>query len=174
MSLEEDRALLKAVKEWRPPQNQLHPIAVHAWNLYEDAGMDLPSDRVAQIRGVLDSYGDDLVALAEALEGLTRFAMLLTDHRDDHENGSRIVELMREYTHLFEPFWERVGEALTNVGSDAKTVFGDFSNHDDARNTAPRYGDAAPDNTIPLREIAPHARPPPWAKKVKKAKRRAS
>jgi|GEM_PF-2383813 len=69
-----DAALLRLVREWRPPAT-LHPIAMQAWHSYQDGGKPLSDDSV------------------------------------------QIVGLMPEDTPLLEPFFQRVSQALTNVGA---------------------------------------------------------
>jgi hypothetical protein len=162
MTREEDEALLKAVREWRPP-TKLHPIAMHAWGIYEKNNFDLPPAAVAELRAALDSYGDDLIKLAEAIEGVTRFMILLNEHRKDEANGKRVLELLREYAERFQPFWERVAEALQNVGGDSLDAFQKFIGQDEKG--APLHGQPAPAGTIPLATLVPPARPPPWARK---------
>ena len=165
---EEDVKLLEAVRNWRPPE-KLHPIAMTTWHLYEGNGDKLPPPALQQVRDVLDAYGDDLTGLAEAMEGLVRFMLYVGDELEDKETGKQVADLMREYIHLYEPFWERVGEALNNVGEELRGSFQNFMDQElgDDR-TAPVYGEAAPKGTVPLKDIAPPpGRPPPWAPKKK-------
>src|SRR5215470_8947328 len=122
---EDDLKLLQAVRDWKPPTT-LHPIAMYAFGFYERAGFKLTNEGLEELKKVLDAYGDDLKGLAEALEGLTRFLILATTQYDDHEAGTKLTELMRSYTHLYEPFWEKVGEALQNVGTETKGSFLNF------------------------------------------------
>ena len=90
---------------------------MHAWHLYEDGGLALSDESLENIKLALDGYGGELVSLGEALEGLARFSILLSDHQNDPTGAARVVGLMREYTPLFEPFWERVVEALATFRS---------------------------------------------------------
>lgn len=167
---DEDEKLLKAVREWRPP-TKLHPIAMHAFHIYEEAGMSLPPDAMAKLKATLDAYLPDLVALAEALEGLTRFMMLVTEHHKDQPSGDKVMELLRSYGPLYEPFWERVGEAMRNVSAEQRGQFQSFmDSQTGAEKKAPTFGQDAPKNTVPLRNFVNPARPPPWAKKDNKPK----
>jgi hypothetical protein len=163
---EQDRKLLEAVRNWRPP-TELHPIAMQTWAIYDQHGNTFPPPAVEALRKLLDGYRDDLKALAAAFEGLTRFVIVVSQFQKDEQTAQVIIELMRSYTPLFEPFWQRVGEALQNVGADTKEVLSAFEARDTAgEKVAPQFGQEAPKDTVPLREIAPPARPPAWAKKA--------
>jgi hypothetical protein len=165
---EEDLKLLQAVRDWRPPQ-QLHPIAMVAWQLYEDGGFKLSDEALAKLRAILDDYGDDLKSLAEAIEGCTRFLILLSEHQKDQDAATKVAELLRSYMPRFEPFWAKVGEALANVGADQKGSFLSFVDQDrSSEKVAPVEGTPPPEGTVPLRNIAPPPRPPPWMKKGSK------
>lgn len=164
---DEDAKLLQAVRDWRPP-TKLHPIAMQVWQIYEKHGLKMPPEGLQEIRDLLAAYGDDLKALAEALEGLSRFMLLAGEHHKDKKTAAQIADLMREYTHLFEPFWQRVGEALANVGAETSASFLEFLGSDAVTaKLAPLYGQEAPKGSVPLRNLAPPARPPPWAAKHK-------
>jgi len=113
---QEDAELLRLVREWRPSA-ALHPIAMQAWHIYEDGGLTLSDEALEKIKGALDGYGRDLRSLGEALEGLARFSILLSDHQHDPVGAEKVVVLMRQYAPLFEPFWERVVEAIAKVGN---------------------------------------------------------
>ena len=115
---QEDAELLRLVREWHPPA-ALHPIAMQAWQIYEDGGLTLSGESMEKIKDALEGYNRDLKALGEALEGLVRFSILLSDHQHDPISAEKVVGLMRLYTPLFEPFWIRVTEALANVGTAA-------------------------------------------------------
>lgn len=109
-----DHDLLRLVREWRPPAT-LHPIAMQAWHIYENDGLTLSDSSLQKLRTLLDSYDTDLRTLGEALEGLVRFSILLTDHQRDPESAAKVVALMREYAPRFEPFFARVVEAMTGA-----------------------------------------------------------
>jgi len=161
----EDQQLLENIRDYKPP-TELHPIAMHAWNLYEDNEFQLPPSAIETLREVFKAYGDDLQALGEAMFGLTRFMLLVTEHHNDKVSADKIAELMREFTHLYEPFWESVGEALTNVGSQTRSVFQQFMGVDEEQaKTAPTFGEAAPADSIPLKDLLPPSRPPAWKPK---------
>ncbi len=166
---EEDEQLLEAVRTWRPPE-KLHPMAMVVWGIYEEAGNTLSPPELQKVRDLFDAYGEDLVGLAEAMEGVVRFMLYVGDGLDDKESAKKIGDLLREYVHLYEPFWDRVAEALQNVGSDAQSAFGEFIDQEveKKKKTAPVYGEAAPAGTVPLRTLTNPARPPPWAPKTKK------
>jgi hypothetical protein len=164
--LQDDVKLLQAVRDWRPP-DQLHPIAMYAWHLYEKNRDALPAPAIEELRAILDGYGDDLKGLAEGIEGLTRFLLLMTEHLHDQATATKVADLLRSYTSRFEPFWERVGEALTNVVAHEKGHFASFTDHDrSAEKVAPLAGQPPPKGTVPLRSLAPPPRPPRWTKKV--------
>ncbi len=161
----EDRELLEAVRNYPVPK-ELHPIAMYAFKLYEDAGFKFPSEALAEIKGLLDGYDGEIEELGKAIYGLTHFVMLLNEQYKDEVTAKRISELMQSYTHLFEPFWQQVGEAMQNVGEDTKSLFNDMTGTDTtAEKKAPTYGAAAPKNTVSLKDIMPPPRPPPWAPK---------
>ncbi|MCC7383158.1 MAG: hypothetical protein IT384_15070 [Deltaproteobacteria bacterium] len=167
----EDLELLQAVRDWQPPTT-LHPIARQAAQVYERNGNALPPSAVEEIRGFLNAFGkddQDLKGLAEAIEGLTRFMIVVTENLNDKESGAKVGALMREKLPLFEPFWERVGEALTNVSSEAKGSFLSFIDQERAaEKSAPVFGEAAPQGSVPLRNLAPPERPPAWVAANKK------
>lgn len=170
MSIDDDKKLLQAVQEYRPPA-ELHPIAVHAWNLYESNGNALPPEAVQNLRGILDPLKGDLIALGEAGLGLARFMVYVTEHLGDQPTGTKVADLMREYAKLYEPFWAAIGEALRNISGEAGAAFKAFTGEEALPKTAPAFGQAAPVGSVPLRNIAPPSRPPPtsrpppWAKK---------
>ena len=85
---DEDQELLRTVREWRPPET-LHPIAMKAWDVYQRNGHDLPPEAMVELKSLLDAYGDDLKGLAAAIEGMTRFMLLLDHHRKEPENSRR-------------------------------------------------------------------------------------
>ena len=89
---------------------------MQAWHIYEDGGLTLSDASLEKIKSALDGYAGELKPLGEALEGLVRFSILLSDHQHDSISAEKVVGMMRHYTPLFEPFWERVVEALANVG----------------------------------------------------------
>lgn len=170
MSLEDDRKLLQAVREYLPPK-ELHPIAMTAWNLYEGNGNTFPPEAVGGVRAVLDGYRGDLKSLGEAIFGVARFMIYVTEDLGDAATGEKVADLLREYGSLYEPFWEKVGEAAANVGGEASSVFQTFAG-EEAKKAAPVFGQAAPQGTVPLRNLVPPgrpppppARPPPWKKK---------
>lgn len=160
---QEDVELLEAVRNWRPP-TKLHPMAMSAYHLYERLGMSLPAEGVVELRAMLDAHRDDLKTLAEHIEGLARFMILIAEHFGDVAGSKRVADLMREYTPLFEPFWRRVGEALDNVGSETKGSFQRFTG-DVEEKVAVVHDAAKPTGTIPLSTLLNPARPPPWARK---------
>ena len=173
MSYKDDEELLEAVKSWRPPE-KLHPLAMQAWDLYEAAGNRLPEDGIQTIRDVLDSHGDDLVGLAEALEGLTRFLIHASEELEDEETSEKVMSLMREYTHRFEPFWQRVGEAIQNVSARRRGSLLDFMDVDQsADRVAPTFGVKAPDHSVPLSSLVPPSRPRP-VQRPARARRKAA
>jgi hypothetical protein len=147
---QEDEELLKAVREWRP-STTLHPIAVLAWTLYEKNEMSFPQSAVDELRSVLDSYGDDIAGLAAGIEGAVRF-MLLLDQRGDQESSKAVLTLLRSYAELFEPFWQRVAEALQNVGGDTKEAFEKFSGEADPK-LAAVIDQPPPPGTVPLAKL---------------------
>jgi hypothetical protein len=168
MSQEEDLKLLDAVRNWRPPK-KLHPMAMVAWKMYEEGGNTLSDESISKLREVLDAYGDDLKGLAEACEGLTRFVMYTSQNLGDEENADKVIKLLREYSHRYEPFWQRVGEALSNVGAKAVDNFRSFvGQNQPGEKSAPTLGEKAPEGSVPLKDIMPAARPPPWAPKKPK------
>lgn len=161
----QDQELIQSIREYEPPA-ALHPIAMHAWHLYEDNEFQLPPEAIESLRDVFKAYGDDLEALGEAMFGLTRFVILVTETHDDKVNGGKVADLMREFTHLYEPFWERVGEALDTVASEKRSVFKQFTGlEEESAKTAAVFGTAPPANTVPLKDLLPPDRPPPWAPK---------
>lgn len=159
----EDQELLKAVREWRPPE-KLHPIAMTAWEVYDSHGFDLPPDAMGQLRAALDAYGDDLTGLAEACEGMVRFMILLNEHQKDEANGKKVLDLLREYADRFEPFWKKVAEALENEGGSKLDAFKSFSGGAEKK-TAAQHGAKAPPGSVPLSSMLNPGRPPPWANK---------
>lgn len=157
---EEDVKLLEAVRDWRPPE-KLHPMAMVVWGIYEDAGNKMSPTELGRVRELFDAYGEDLTGLAEAMEGVVRFMLYVGDELKDKESAKAIGDLMREYMHLYEPFWQQVAEALQNVGSEARESFSEFLDPEDkGKKVAPTYGEAPPQGTIPLRNLAPPVRPP--------------
>ncbi len=141
-------------------------MAMHAFHIYEDHKNALPPEAIAKLKATLDAYGDDLKGLAEAMEGLTRFMIYVGENLKDTASGEKVADLMRSYTPKFEPFWQRVAEAMQNVGAESKGSFQQFLDKERAaEKKAPVFGAAAPKDAVPLRNLAPPARPPPWAKK---------
>jgi hypothetical protein len=162
MSREEDEQLLQAVKDWRP-STTLHPVAVLSWTLYEKNEKSFPPAAVEELKTILDSYGEDLAGLAAAIEGAVRF-MVLMDQRGDQETSKAVLTLLRTYASRFEPFWERVAQALQNVGVDTLEAFEKFSGEGEPT-TAPAFDQPPPVGSIPLAMLLEPTRPPPWARK---------
>jgi hypothetical protein len=124
---QEDAELLRLVREWRP-SDTVHPIAMQAWHIYEDGGLTLSDESMEKLQAALDGYAGDLVSLGQAIEGLTRFSILLSDHQNDPTGAEKVVVLMRHYVHRFEPFFERVAEAIANVGIATPALESESSN----------------------------------------------
>ncbi|MEL7367612.1 MAG: hypothetical protein AAFN74_01775 [Myxococcota bacterium] len=164
----EDRKLLEAVRNWRPPQ-ELHPIAMVAFGLYDEAGNKLPPATIKELRRVLDGYGEDLESLAAAMEGMTRFMLYIGDNLKDQESSDKVGKLLREYAERFEPFWRRVAQALENEGENVQAAFSELvgETDDPAKKTAPKYGEKAPVGSVRLSDIAPPTRPPAFKPKKK-------
>ncbi len=160
----EDVELLEAVKQWRPTTD-LHPIAMEAWDIYEGQAMQVTPAALEHLRTRMNGMRDDLVELAQAMESLVRFTILITEKHNDKPGGEKVTELLREFAPLFEPFWQRVGEALSNVGADAREAFERFSGQASEK-TAAAVGQSRPEGAIPMRSFVTPARPPPWAKKA--------
>ncbi len=165
---DEDRALLQAVQAWRPPTT-LHPIAKEAYVIYERHEFDLPDEAVQALRAALDTYAGDVIKLAEAVEGMTRFMILLDEHRKDEVNAKKVLLLLREYAQRFEPFWRRVAEALENEGSEVQSAFQRMTGVLEER-LAVKIDEPPPEGTIPLSTLLEPTRPPPWARKKKGSK----
>ncbi len=164
---DEDKKLLEAVRNWRPPK-ELHPICMAAYGVYAEHDNALPPEAIRDLRRVLDGYGDDLEALAAAMEGMIRFMLYLGEILGDKENGEKVAKLLGEYADRFEPFWQRVAEALENQGGNVQEAFQQMiGDKDPARKTAPLYGQKPPAGTVRLADIAPPPRPPPWVPKNK-------
>ena len=163
---DEDRKLLEAVRNWRPPTT-LHPIAVVAFTMYDNNGNAFPPKALADLDRVLDEYDDDLESLASAMEGLIRCMIYVGDHLGDKENAELLAKLLRKYAERFEPFWRRVAEALETEGHDLHKSLQQLLG-DQAQKKAPVYGEKPPEGSVQLKDIAPPPRPPPWAPKGKK------
>ena len=160
----EDVELLEAVRNWRPT-TELHPIAMEAWDIYEGQGLKVTESGLGHLRARMDGMRGDLVELAQAMESLVRFTILITEKHDDKAGGEQVTELLREFAPLFEPFWQRVGEALTNVGADAREAFERFSGQVTEK-TAAAVGQSRPVGALPVSSFVTPARPPPWSKKA--------
>ena len=105
--------------------------------LYEEAGRTLNAQGMQELRAVLDEYGEDLEALAAAMEGMIRCMIYIGEHLGDQENSEKIAKLLREYAERFEPFWQRVAEALRNEGQDVQEGFAALlGDQDPAKKTA--------------------------------------
>lgn len=167
MTLEEDSKLLEAVRNWRP-SGQLHDIAKVAYELYARSGNKLTQEDADKLNGILEAYEDDLYGLAEAMEGLIRFYIYI-DRPDRDPEGAKIVgKVLKEHGPKFEPFWQRVAEAMANVSEDQRMSFGEFlAQRTEDQKTAPQYGAKPPEGTIPLKNLVT-PRPPPWAAKAGK------
>lgn len=161
----EDIELLKAIRDYKPPA-KLHPIAMVAWELYEKNNDTLTPEGEQQLREILESYGDDLKALMDAMEGLTRFMVFVSENEKDLETAEQVSRLLKEVAPKFNPLWEKAGHALQNLGKAAQGMFHRFIDRDVSPDkAAPKYGDERPKNTVPLKDLKPVAQPPPWAVK---------
>lgn len=167
MSLEEDKKLLHSVQNWQPPKS-LHPIAAEALKIYEAAGNQMTDEATEALRAAIEAYSDkdeDQKALGEALEGVTRFMILLRDHLGDEAGAERVGDLIRDFAPRFAPFWEKVGEAMANLRTNARSLFKSFTG-ESAKSAAPAVDEAAPKGSVQLKDLGLGAgRPPPWVKK---------
>ncbi len=163
----EDRKLLEAVRNWKPPK-ELHPIAPASFTIYEKAGNSLPPPAMEQLKSLLEAYAEDLGELAMAMEGMIRFMRYVGENLGDKESSEKVAKLLRAYADRFEPFWQRVAEAMKNEGEDVRAAFADMlGGQDEASKTAPMYGEQKPAGTMKLSDIAPPPRPPAWTPKKK-------
>lgn len=162
---DEDRKLLEAVRNWRPPK-ELHPIAVVAYRMYDENENAFTPKAIADLDRVLDEYGEDMENLAMAMEGLIRCMVYVGENLGDKDNAEELAKLLRKYAERFEPFWRRVAEAMENEGHDLKSSFQQLLG-DGEEKKAPVYGEKAPMGSVQLKDIAPPPRPPPWAPKKK-------
>ena len=156
-----DAQLLNAVRTWRPPE-ELHPMAILASALYHAAGGELTAEVNSMLKDALDEYGKDLIDLAMAMEGLVRFKIILEQKYDDEDGARQLVELMRSYMPLYEPFWRRVGEALRRANAHQQSTFLAFLDADNApKAKAAKFGEAPPQGAMPARVLVTPGRPPP-------------
>lgn len=160
----EDVKILEALRDYRPPK-KLHPIARFAWGLYEEAGDDIPPEAIEALRDELKQY-EDLKDLTDALCGLSAFMIYISEQLGDTENGEKIAELVKEVGPRYEPFTDRVAQAIENLGRRVKGLYDRFTDRDKTEDSrAPVYGEDAPKGTVPLKNIKPRATVPPWARK---------
>lgn len=163
MSTEEDRQILELVRNWKPSE-ELHASARLAWILYEHGQKSVNDFMVEELHKVLSAYGDDLVGLARAMEGLIRFNVFLRTHEKDDPGADRVLGILQEFMPLFEPLWERVAEALQNVGESDRASFQHFmASEGGLARTAPPQDARRPEGTVPLKNLVHPHRPPPWA-----------
>lgn len=144
-------------------------MAVVASTLYHAADDKVTSEVIALLKETLDAYEEDLIDLAQAMEGLVRFTILLEQKYDDKTGAKRLVNLMRSYMHLYEPFWRRVSDALRRVSTQQHSAFLTFLDADMApKDKAPKFGEKPPEGTIPARDLVSTARPPPHVRRKKR------
>lgn len=164
MSVDEDVKVLEAIRDYKQP-SKLHPIAMHAYYVYEEAGDNLTDEGVQELREILAKL-EDLKELTDALCGLTAFMIYLSEQLKDTESSEKVANLMKEQKSRYIPLQERAAEAFQNLSHKAKGVLERFfgkSKEDSSR--APVYDEEAPEGTVPLKNLKPVAQPPPWAKK---------
>ena len=163
-----DAQLLNAVRTWRPPDD-LHPVALLASTLYHAAGDELTAEVHDLLKDTLDEYGSDLIDLAMAMEGLVRFTILLEQKYEDKAGAKQLVELMRSYMPLYEPFWRRVGDAMRRANTHQQSAFLAFLDADLApKDKAAKFGETPPQGSIPARTLVATGRPPPHRRRNKR------
>jgi hypothetical protein len=161
-----DLDALRAMRDYRPP-TKLPKSAEVAWALYEAGGDALDDAALEQLRILLGRY-DDLKDLTDAICGLAAFQAYVGEQLGDEATATQIAGLIQETAPRYVPFFERVVRAVDALGTEAKKVLGRFFGRNlEAQKRAPVHDAAAPEGTVPLRDLKPVAQPPPWAKRVK-------
>lgn len=162
-----DAELIEALKSYRPPK-KLHPIAGKTLDLYLAGGNQLSEEAIADIRKDLQAYYGDLKAVTDALCGLGAFIMHATENLNDPKAAEQIADLMREARPQYEPLGHRLASLLQDVAKHATGVLDRFMDRDQTSKTrAPKYDEAPPVGTIPLKQLKPVAQPPPVRGKKK-------
>jgi hypothetical protein len=153
--------ILEELKAYEAPRT-LPPIADRAFALYEAGGFKLDDDALAALRAELVSHGQDLKALTDAIVGLGAFALWARDHRKDAAAAEAVARLIGEHAPKYASIGERLVNALQDLAVKATDWLDQLSGRDTSvKHRAPKYGDAGPPGSVPLKDLKPLNAPPP-------------
>ncbi len=162
----DDLDALAALRDYRPPK-KLPKSAELAWALYMGKGDQLDDEAVTLIRAYLDGV-EDLKTLTDAICGLAAFQAYVGETLGDEKAATQVAKIIQDTAPRYVPFFERVMKAVLALGDGARRTLGRMFGRDPGpERRAPVHDQAAPEGTVPLKQLKPVAEPPPWARRVK-------
>lgn len=162
--------ILEDLKAYTGPKT-LPPIADRAFAVYHVQGDKIDDAAADAIREDLARFAGDLKQLTDNIIGLAIFALYLRDDRKDVEGCERVVRIIGEHSSKYFPIGQRIVAALQDVAVDAQALFDQFSGGGEEKKRAPKFGEAGPAGSLPLKAIKPVSQQPPRpVRKPKKSK----
>lgn len=147
--------ILEQIGKYRAPK-KLPPISMQAFAMYEAEDFTISETTIEALRLALAEFDGDLKALTDANVGLGVFALYLRDTRKDAEGAEMVAALIRETAPKYQTIGERIVSALQDLAVNATALFERFTDAaDGAKNRAPKIDEAAPEQTLPLKNIKP-------------------
>jgi hypothetical protein len=152
--------ILEQIGQYRAP-SKLPPIAMKAYSLYTAGGSKLNDEAIGELRKELQAYGDDLKPLTDAIVGLGAFAIYVRDNLKDPAAAEAVAKLIHETAPKYASIGQRIAAALQDLANKATDLLDRFTDREAPPKTAPKFGEDAPQGTVPLKALKPVGGPPP-------------
>jgi len=158
--------IFEEIKAYQAPKN-LPPIADRCFAAYHASGDKLDDAAAEIIRQDLARYAGDLKALTDNIIGVAIFALYLRDDLKDVPGAERATRLIGEHASKYFPIGQRIVNALQDMALNASDLFDQFSGTGAEKKRAPKFGEAGPAGSTPLKALKPLNQPPPRPVKPK-------
>jgi hypothetical protein len=165
---EEALALLKAIGSYRAPSKLPEPVK-KANRAYHQNGRRFTEEDLDALRSEFRAVYSDLKATTDVLMGLAALVSYLKEKAKDEKSAEQIAEIMRDCAPEYQPIADKLAGVLQDVAEQFKGAFDRFlDRNDESKGKAPTYDEAAPQGTVPLKDLKPVAAPLPQRPKKKK------